>query len=223
MSVLAREVDAYQRALDAWQRQANRHNRQVDAYRQTLVRDGEGRQLVQYAGRVFAADPATGALSPADVPQGARFELTDMPGNPGVQALRQNPTGTREETVSGALRADDEGRQYYYTSTWQTGEGGEGRNQLGPEWRVASEQAGQYRSADDYGPTTYTLTRDVGVYPDAPGAIEGFNRPAPEASLVQARAARRPSLAQMEGGLIGDVIRGSGVRQGVPAYRPRSA
>lgn len=222
MSVLSREIDAYQRALDAWQRQANKHNRKVDAYQQSMVRDDQGRQLVQYGGRVFAVDPATGALAPAETAPGAQYGLTDLPGNPGILALRQNPIGTREETMSGALRTEDEGRQYYYTRDFSGGEGGEVRTELGPEWRLASEQAGQYQSADSYDAPTYTLTRDVGVYPEAPGAIEGFNRQAPNPSMAQARAARRPSLAQIEAGLIGQVIRGGGVRQGVPAYRPRS-
>lgn len=223
MSVLAREVDAYQRALDAWQRQANRHNRKLDAYQQTLVRNDQGQQLVQYAGQVFAVDPQTGRLSPASPPQDVRYELTDLPGNPGILALRQNPIGTREETLSGAQRYQDPsaGEDYYFTST-QEMEGGVERKRVGPEWQVQSEQPGAYRSADDYDPTTYTLARDVGVYPEAPGSIEGFNRPAPQATLSQARRIGAPSLAQVEAGLIGEVIRGGGVKQGVPVYRPRS-
>jgi hypothetical protein len=223
MSVLAREADAYQRALDAWQRQANSHNRKVSQYRDSLVRDDQNRQLVQFAGQVYAVNPETGRLEGATAPASG-YGLTDMPNNPGILELRQNPIGTRQETVKGAQRYQDPamGEDYYFTSTYETGEGGVGRTRLGPEWGAQSEQPGVYRSADDYGPPTYTLEREVGVYGEAPGAIEGFNRPAPSATLAQARSARSPSLAQVEGGLIANVIRGRGVKQGVPVYRPRS-
>ena len=46
MSVLARELDSYQRAVDAYQRQLNSYNRGVQSYNDTLVRDADGNLLV---------------------------------------------------------------------------------------------------------------------------------------------------------------------------------
>lgn len=56
--------------------------------------------------------------------------------------------------------------------------------------------------------------------PERPEDFKGaFNRQAPNPSFAQAAKASAPSLAQVEAGLIGEVMRGSGPRGGVPIYR----
>lgn len=64
--------------------------------------------------------------------------------------------------------------------------------------------------------TVPVTTRDTSLHPVLPeGPTEermGSAPTAPSASMAQARASNRPSLAQLEGGLIGEVVRGGGVR-----------
>lgn len=86
---------------------------------------------------------------------------------------------------------------------------------MGSVYEMAGEITGQ--------PVPKSATERTGIpllptgpTPDAVGAAPV----APDASLAQARAAGRPSLAQAEAGLIGQVMRGKGVRQGGVWYPP---
>lgn len=82
---------------------------------------------------------------------------------------------------------------------------------------------------EDYGQTEipdedrFKMLRVPGFsdgYPETPGTFDQkFNRQAPDPSFAQVAKASAPSMAQMEAGLIGQVMRGGGVRGGVPVYR----
>jgi hypothetical protein len=231
MSVLSRELDSYQRAVDAYQRQLNSHNRQVDAYRNSLVRDANGNLLVVDSSRaVFSAD-SEGKLTPSGAPSGALsdYGLTELAEDPRFQMLRQNPTKSERESRDDVrLFVDSEtGEQYYYTQRPDYGDFGPTRDHLGPEWRLEEVLPQKWVSghgdSGGYYEQQFRFSRDISGFTEKPPEWDReFNRQAPDATAAQVRRAGMPSMAQIEAGLIGQVMRGGGVRQGVPAYRPRS-
>ena len=227
MSVLGREQDSYQRALEAYQRQINRYNRSVDKYKTTLVKDQNGNLLVIDGSGNVSAVNSGGTLIGASLPQGFKltnYGATDIPGGQGFRQLRQGPMEEKRETKSDVRRYQDydSGQEYYYTldgPSW--GDMGPSQQRLGPEWRIDRTVPGQWYG-DMEGPTTYIASRDASTYMSAPPEWKKeFNRKAPSATLAQAAKVGAPSLAEVESGLIGEVMRGKGVRYGVPVYRPK--
>jgi hypothetical protein len=218
MSVLAREQDSYQRALEAYQRQINRYNRGVDKYKTTLVKDQNGNLLVIDGGGNVSAVNSGGALIGASLPRGfdqTAYGATNIPGGQGYRQLRQNPTEVKRESVTGVRKYSDDsgyvshldfaGNPVYIT----------------PEWRLDAVVPGQ-----DYGdwvtPTTYNFSRDASTYMESPPEWKKtFDRKAPAATPAQVSKMNAPSLAEIESGLVGEVMKGKGVRYGVPVYRPR--
>lgn len=117
--------------------------------------------------------------------------------------------------------------------------------QAGQRYLVPADQEGKYLIANSIDRTgnfkfdtekkggflgigRKTVPRVVGedsgipVLPKGPTTEEIGSAPAgPDASMAQARGAARPSLAELEGGLIGDVIKGDGVRYGT-WFAPKS-
>lgn len=232
MSVLSRELDSYQRAVDAYQRQLNSYNRKVDAYQNTLVRDANGNLLVvDGSGAVLSAD-SEGKLTPSAAPSGSLgdYGLTEMPDDNRFRLLRQNPTKSERESRDDVrLFVDSEtGEQYYYTLTPGYGDAGPTQERLGPEWRL--EEALPQKMVPGYGdsggyyePQQFRFSRDISGFTERPPEWDReFNRQAPDPTAAQIRRASMPSMAQIEGGLVGEVMRSGGVRMGVPAYRPRS-
>lgn len=227
MSVLAREVDAYQRALEAYQRRVNSYNRSVDRYKDTLVRDMNGRLLVINGnGDISAVDDEGKVISAALGPDfsPADYGSTTIPDSAFYSLLRQNPTGSQRETRNDVQRYYDgeTGQEFYYYYGTEGGDGGGQQVKLGPEWTIGDKIPG-FSSGDSYGPDLYSASRDVSTYPDSPPEwTEEFNKKAPELTKAQSRRANSPSLADIETGLIGQVMKGSGVRYGVPVYTPRN-
>lgn len=222
MSVLQREIDAYQRALAAYKRQAASHNSKVRGYNETLVKDAQGRILVtDNQGRVYSVN-SDGRLNETSLPGGklSDYGTSAIEGESRFSLLRQgSPVESKRETKSGVFRFQDPdtGEQYYYTMSPDYGDGGAQQQRLGPEWRIDAEQPGAWESGGgDSGsyqaPNTYTVSRDVSLYAAKPGDPPVFNRVAPSATYAETARAGRPSLAQIEAGLIGEVMRGSGIR-----------
>jgi hypothetical protein len=222
MSVLARELDSYQRAVDAYRRQTNDHNRKVDAYRNTLVRDADGNVLlIDASNAVFSADP-DGKLTRTGLPSGSLsdYGMTELPDDPRFRLLRQNPTDSKRETRDDVQYYQDSetGEQYYYTVTPGQGDAGPTRERLGSEWRM--EQAMPQRWEE---PQRYQFSRNISGFTEKPPEWDReFTRVEPNPTAAQIRRAATPSLAQMEAGLIGQVMRSGGVKYGVPEYRPRT-
>jgi hypothetical protein len=223
MSVLARDLDAYKRALEMYQRKVAKHNTKASQYEQSMVRDANGNSLIRDAnGSIKAADSATGNLVDAKLPEGfdpAKYGATEIPDAPGYFSLRQNPTGKRTEEVSGAYRQvdPDTGVESYYTPIAESSDSGTGRSRVeGQGWQVKRENSTPYSgpySAENQSPTTYDLTREVPEYLDRPDPFtEQFKQKAPSYTKAMAAAASRPSYAQQEAGLIGEVMKGRGVR-----------
>jgi hypothetical protein len=218
MSVLGREQDSYQRALEAYQRQINRYNRSVDKYKATLVKDNNGNLLVIDGGGNVSAVNSGGALIGAALPRGfdvTNYGATDIPGGQGYRQLRQGePTEQRTETRTGLRRYDGDYGPYYVDSDWNT-------VPLGNDWKITLTTPAQ-DYGDSYSPALYTATRNASTYMSAPPEWKKeFNRKAPSATPAQAAKVGAPSLAEVEGGLVGEVMRGKGVRYGVPVYRPK--
>jgi hypothetical protein len=232
MSVLSRELDSYQRAVDAYQRRMNTYNRGVDAYRKTLVRDANGNLLVVDGnGNVSAVEPSGRVIGPS-LP--ANFNIQDygatsIPDTSAFRQLRQGePTESKRETLDKVYKYQDSetGEKYYYTQV-DEGESGLRRERLTPDWRLEKEIPGRYIDYGDgggYERPTYIFSRDASSYLEAPPEwTDEFRRKAPDPTQAQVRRASQPSLAQIETGLIGQVMRGGGVRGGVPVYRPRTS
>lgn len=227
MSVLARELDSYQRALDMYQRQMNSYNRAVDQYRNTLVYDANGNIVITGPGdegTIMAVGPdgqivnASGKLEKYF----NQYGQTAIPDGHGYRMLRQYPVEENREVVKavkGYLDSDT-GKQYYYTDAYRGDD--YTRNYLGAEWQLDETLPGARDSEGNIGPPTYVFSRDASKYLEAPEEwTKTFNRKAPDATAGQVRRMGMPSLAEIEGGLIGEVMKGSGVRQGVPVYRPK--
>ena len=219
MSVLNRELDSYQRAAQAYQRQVDKHNRQVDQYKETLVHDANGNMLVMYGSRVYAVGP-DGKLTPSSVPSGrvGDYGQTPIPDDPRFSALRQgDPVGTRRETMEGVQRFLDPetGQEYYYTLAGGSGDSGPVEQRLGPEWTVERVVPGFSSGGDggSYSPDTYVMGMDVPSYMEKPPEwAKQFTQRAPDPTFAAVKRAGMPSLAQIEGGLIGQVLRGRGAR-----------
>lgn len=232
MSVLARELDSYQRAVDAYQRQLNSYNRGVQRYNDTLVRDADGNLLViDSSGNVQKVD-AEGKVTPGALPSGTLqdYGLSAIPDESRFRMLRQGePVESKRETLTGVQRFYDpeSGQEYYYTLGPGYGDSGPGQERLSAEWRLERKIPGQQTGwgvSESYSPDTYEFSRDASIYMERPEEwAKQFTRKAPDPTFAQVKRAGMPSLAQIEGGLIGEVMRGKGVRYGVPAYRPPGA
>jgi hypothetical protein len=62
---------------------------------------------------------------------------------------------------------------------------------------------------------TYTIEYDINSFQDKPGEwTETFDKTAPDSTKAQVAQAVRPSLAEQEAGLIGEVIKGKGLKTG---------
>lgn len=217
MSVLSRELDSYQRAAQAYQREVDKHNRRVDQYKETLVHDANGNMLVARGGRVYAVS-ADGKLIPTSVPNGsaADYGRSPIPGDTRFELLRQGaPVGTRRELMEGVSRYQDpeSGSDYYYTVNSSGMDGGsDTRNVLGPEWTVENVIPG-FSGESNSRPDMYVMGKDVPAYMDKPPEwTQQFTQTAPDPTFAQVKRAGMPSLAQIEGGLIGQVLRGRGAR-----------
>jgi hypothetical protein len=112
------------------------------------------------------------------------------------------------------LRGSDEfGGNYFYELGQPDSEGTRQQVRLNGDWQIAKTNPGAQVSYDEVGPTTYDLYRDNNTYLENPGAWNrSFDVQAPDPSFSQIRKSGQPSLAQMEGGLIGEVIAGRGAR-----------
>lgn len=227
MSVLSRELDAYQRAVDAYQRSVNSYNRGVDAYRSTLVRDANGRLLLATpSGGVTAVD-SEGRIAQAVLPAGfdqSQYGMTGLPDS-AYSLLRQNPKSVGRETrddvyyYAGSSEGNDQPFYYYYGP--EQGDAGAQRHILGGEWRVDQKIPG-FSSGDNQEPDRYVVSRDASIYPEQPGDwTKKFGKKAPDPTGAQMKKMGMPTLAEVEAGLIGEVIKGGGVRYGVPVYRPK--
>lgn len=228
MSVLSRELDSYQRAVDAYQRQLNSYNRGVQRYNDTLVRDADGNLLVvDSSGSVMKVD-AEGRVTPGKLPSGTvqDYGISAIPDESRFRMLRQGePVESKRETITGVQRFYDpeSGQEYYYTLGSDYGDSGPGQERLTAEWRLERKIPGQ-QDGESYTPDTYEFSRDASVYVEKPEEwTKQFTRKAPDPTFAQVKRAGMPTLAQIEGGLIGEVMRGKGVRYGVPVYRPPGA
>lgn len=213
MSVLAREIDAYQRAVDQYNRSLRTHNKGVDSYNGSLVRGPDGEPIIVDQNYNLIQ----GQLPPGQTAN--TYGRTELESAAGKYVLRQNPTSTTTETLSGARYspgAADEGGvtdpAHYYTTSGTDPEGNPIINRLGPEWRVTKR--------NDFGEdSAFDMARDVSTFQAKPGEFSKTLEGAPKFTLAELHRAQMPSLAAIEAGLIGEAMRGSGLKSGVRVQR----
>ena len=235
MSVLARDLDAYNRALAAYQRKAGSYNSAVDRFNTSFVRDPSGNPYAysgEYdpagfnSGQFYTADKASGQLTEAEAP--AEYAgMTANTDSPGYSMLRQNPTGKETKIFTGATKGgggtDGWGRpipeHFYLPGVPDPG------NPRGPvtsrrldasKVRVVEKTEGARSGMGGAGIPTYTIEYDVNSFQDKPGEwTETFDKKAPDPTKAQVVQAGRASLAQQEMGLIGEVLRSKGLKTGI--------
>jgi len=231
MSVLARDVDAYNRALSAYQRKAAGHNRVAGAYQKSITQDASGNPylyrgdydpLGPNSGQFYTYNQTTQKTNPVDAPTGYAG-MTAIEGSPGYSLVRQNPSSKQTKTMTNVYKGgggvDEEGNEkpeYFYTR--------DGDNQRvidANRVRVVDQTEGVDQPGAGGGdgpsrtPTTYTIEYDENSYLDRPPDWnETFDKKAPTATPAQIRQASRLSLAQQEAGLVGEVIRGRALKTG---------
>ena len=232
MSVLARDLDAYNRALQAYQRKAGSYNKGVDRYNTSFVRDPSGNPYAysgEYdpaganTGQFYTADKASGQLTEAEAP--AEYAgMTANTDSPGYSMLRQNPTGKETKIFTGATKGgggtDRFGKpipEYFYLpgvpDPANPMSPPEARQLDASKVRVVAVTEGAKGMGG--GIPTYTIEYDVNSFQDKPGEFtETFDKKAPDPTKAQIAQAVRPSLAQQEAGLIGEVVRGKGLKAG---------
>lgn len=206
MTVLARELDAYQRALDVYQRHLKKHNKNVDAYNETLVKDANGNlMVVDAAGNVSSVDDA-GRVIAAALPEG--FAQTDYGtsaiSGSGYRMLRQQPIEANREEMLGLRKITDEnGHQYYVDRSGQY-------VNITPEWRLDGTTPAQ-ETWDSYTPESYNYSRDASTYMQKPAEWARKMRiQKPDPTTAQMARMARPTLAAVEAGLVGEIMKGKG-------------
>jgi hypothetical protein len=235
MSVLARDVDAYQRALAAYQRRAGRYNRAGKQYDASVMKDPSGNPYVyggEYdpagptSGQFYTADKESGKLSPTTAPTGYAG-MTKLPDSPEYSMLRQNPTSTQTKILTGVLKGgggvDESGvkqPEYFYVSGPPDSEGNPTQKIIdGSKVRVVDQREGPEQNDGEGGvyraPTQYTIEYDENNFLERPPEwTETFDKKAPNPSLAEIKRAGRPSLAQQEAGLLGQAIQSQGLKTG---------
>lgn len=235
MSVLARDLDAYNRALAIYQRKAGKYNKSTEQYNASIMRDPTGNPYVYGGsydplgatnGQFYTADQATGKLTTANAPAGYAG-MSGISDSPGYSLLRQNPTGTQAKTLTNVYKGgggvDDSGYaqpEYFYVAGEPNADGNATQKFIDPnKVRVISQKEGAERSDNEGGifrdPTVYTIEYDENSFLQKPGAwTETFDKTAPDPTKAQLAQAARPSLAEQEMGLLGEVIRGRGLKTG---------
>ena len=246
MPVLARDIDAYNRALEAYQRRAGSYNSNVGKYNESFVRDPSGNPYVYSGkydpagantGQYYTADKVSGQLTDAEAPA-SYAGMTANVDSPPYSMLRQNPIGKETKTFTGATKGgggtDRFGKpipEYFYVP----GERDLGSPMSQPEARqldaskvrVVAVTEGA-RSGMGASIPTYTIEYDVNSFIDKPGEFtETFDKKAPDPTKAQLDRAGQPSLAQQEMGLISEVLRSKGLKTGFArrkmAEKPASA
>lgn len=236
MSVLARDLDAYNRALQAYQQKAGTFNKGVDQYNASMVRDsnenpyvyrGEYDPIAKNYGTFYTADKTSGKLTGTTAPAGYAG-ITAIADSPGFSMVRQNPTSTQTKTRADVYKDGgggfdeygNKGAEFYYVIGPPDAEGNGTKKILNPDKIRVIDQKEGAEIRDGNGdiaraPTTYTIEYDESSFADKPGEFtETFDKTAPDPTKAQIAQAARLSLAQQEAGLIGEVVRGKPLKSG---------
>ena len=236
MSVLARDVDAYNRALSAYQRKAAGHIRVAGAYTKSITQDASGNPYVYRgdydplgsdSGPFYIYDQTTEKATPAAKPAGYAG-MTPIEKAPGYFLVRQNPSSKQTKTMTGVFKGgggvDEDGNKQpnvFYTTL------GHDRRIIdaskvrvidqkeGVEIPGGREDGGSASLPGSKTPTTYTIEYDENSFLSRPPDwTQTFDKKAPDPTKAEIRQASRPSLAQQEAGLVGEVIRGRALKTG---------
>ena len=226
MSVLARDVDAYNRALSAYKRRAAGHIRVAGAYTKSITQDASGNPYVYRGdydplgpnnGQYYTHNQTTEKATPAAKPAGYAG-MTPIEKAPGYFLVRQNPSSKQTKTMSNVFKGgggvDEDGNkkpEYFFTHSGDTQ-----RVIEASKVRVVDQKEGQPQGpGEGNSPTTYTIEYDENSFLSRPPDwTQTFDKKAPDPTKAEIRQASRPSLAQQEAGLVGEVIRGRPLKTG---------
>ena len=235
MPILAREIDAYNRALAAYQRRAGSYNSGITKYNESIVRDPNENPYV-YGGAYDPAGATTGPFYTADKASGKLTEavapaeyagMTNISDAPGYSLLRRNPTGKETKTFTGATKGgggtDRWGKPIpeYFLLPGERDLGNpmgtpKARQLDASKVRVIEQTEGARSGMGGASIPTYTIEYDVNSFLDKPGEwTETFDKKAPDPTMAQIDRASQPSFAQLERGLIGEVLQSSGLKSGI--------
>ena len=201
MSVtLKRDLDAYQRAFDQYQRKVERYNSAAGRYNDSFFVDDKG----DYGGMVQMQagrnrNWAWTTNSPADR---SGYALMQAPDNPSNYLLRK-PSST--EAVQAPIGFMKGGSRIQVDGQWITSDANDlmRRGYLDPG-DMSGWRAGQ------------TVTLQRARFDDKPVEPDKFTMTAPDPTTAQKRQVQQGSLGSQnvaaERGLIGEVMRGKGVR-----------
>lgn len=220
MSVLAREAAAYQTAVDQYQRDSQ-------GFQDSLLKDANGNILVYMGGRYYTvpmsggtATPLNGSFTTADgrtitADQLSSYGTTTSSGDPNVQLVRQNPTGTTTSTISGLQAlANDSGDVNYYARD------ADGYLQM---YVPPIGSTVQYQLVPSSDPTQQPTYQAIVTSNQYIGEPNEFTRKPPDPTNAQLRRMREGSLADFErsAGLDTGIIRGAGLKGGLrPPPKP---
>jgi len=236
MATLARDIDAYNRALTAYQRRAGSYNSGVKKYNASIMKDPSGNPYVYggtydplgtTSGQFYTADKASGRLTGATAPTGYAG-MTEISESPGYSMVRQNPIAKQTKILAGVTKGgggvDENGTpqpEYFYVAGAPDADGNATQKVIdASKVRVVGQTEGAEQVDSDGGiqraPTMYTIEYDENNFQDKPGEFtETFDKKAPDPTKAQLDRAGQPSLAQQELCLIGEVLRSKGLKTGV--------
>lgn len=236
MSVLARDLQAYQDAVDQYQRRVRSYNNSAAAYNSSIVRDANGNVYISdLYGNTFAIDPNTGSGPQAAAPIAATSgNVTPVSADSnGYYYLRQNPIATYRGSatierdpnygtpVSFLRQGEDDGSSFIQTGPNLVSIPSNVKGTVASEYSQDLARSYQvpnpfFAERGDEDPFTEIRVWDVNqtayVYPDSPTAPV-FSAKAPDPSIAQLKRLRSLSAVDRERGLISDVIskRGGGL------------
>lgn len=219
MGVLARELASYQSAVDQYKRTAQ-------GFDNSLLQDANGNILIYMGGQYYTvpmsggnATPFSGTFTTKDGrtitgDQLQTYGMTASSGDPNVQLVRQNPTGSSSNTVSGLVQyANENGAIEYYTRD------NEGNLQRYTPPTGAVVRYELVPSTDPNQPPTYRAIETINQYATEPD----FNRKPPDPTNAQTRKMNQGSFADAErlSGLDTGIIRSGGLKAGLrPPPKP---
>lgn len=226
MSVLARDLAAYNDALDRYRRQVRNYNSTADKYNQSLVRDDKGNIFVTDGKHVFAIDPNTGKGLEAKLPKGLAMPSlgrTQLPDDPKYSLLRQNPLERKTERITATFMDSSPqfafegaggvtGGGYYYndkpvdTRLYSMVEEIPGQPMPNPNYAALGGTAGWGQPEYITGPKTAIFERDASVYTERPGDAPALNYKRPDPTISQLKRLQSPSAVDLERGLVGEII-----------------
>lgn len=218
MGVLARELASYQSAVDQYLRNSTGFNN-------SLVQDANGNILVYMNGQYYSVPANGGNATPvssfttADGRQISRlglntfgqYGMTASSGDPNVYLVRQNPTGSTTNTVTGLRAMYDDSNNI--TGYYMTDASGNYVEAYAPAPGVQV----QYEMVPQTDPNIAPTWKAIETQYQYIGEPQDFTRKPPDPTLAQVRKMNQIGSADAErlAGMDSGIIRSGGLKGGL--------